>query len=155
MESRFLIPIQTIGIQNDKRETVRIREYTPADLEALQRLHLAQGFAYDFPDLANPLFLTKLVATRTDETFVGAALVRLTAEAFLLLDPAVGAPADRWRVVQALNEAARRDAHARGLDDVHCWVPPQLERRFAKRLVQLGWRRELWPCWSKILSLAR
>jgi hypothetical protein len=40
---------------------MKIREYTPNDLEALRRLHAKQGFGYPFPDLESPLFVTKLV----------------------------------------------------------------------------------------------
>ncbi len=40
---------------------MRIRNYTRADLDALRRLHAAQGFGYPFPDLESPLFITKLV----------------------------------------------------------------------------------------------
>ena len=41
--------------------TLRIREYTPNDFDALRRMHAAQGFGYPFPDLDSPLFVTKLV----------------------------------------------------------------------------------------------
>jgi hypothetical protein len=40
---------------------VRIREYTPDDLDALRQMHAAQGFGYPLPDLESPLFLSKLV----------------------------------------------------------------------------------------------
>ena len=40
---------------------MRIREYTPADLDALRRMHATQGFGYPLPDLNGPLFVTKLV----------------------------------------------------------------------------------------------
>ena len=40
---------------------MRIREYTPADFDALRRMHAAQGFGYPFPDLESPLFVAKLV----------------------------------------------------------------------------------------------
>ena len=40
---------------------MRIRDYTPADLDALRRMHAAQGFGYPFPDLESPLFIAKLV----------------------------------------------------------------------------------------------
>ncbi len=43
---------------------MHIREYTASDLESLRRLHSAQGMPYAFPDLTNPLFLTKLVIER-------------------------------------------------------------------------------------------
>ena len=40
---------------------MRIREYTPADFEALRRMHAAQGFGYPLPDLDSPLLVVKLV----------------------------------------------------------------------------------------------
>jgi len=40
---------------------MRIRNYTPADVDALRRLHATQGFGYPFPNLESPLFITKLV----------------------------------------------------------------------------------------------
>src|SRR5258708_17417388 len=101
-----------------------VREYRESDLEALRRIHAAQQFPYAFPDLDNPLFLTKIVLTDEDVVpggacpdpvgspaisdatssgkeaalkggttkartghILGAALLRLTAEAYLLLDP--------------------------------------------------------------------
>jgi len=41
--------------------SVRIREYSPNDFEALRRMHAAQGFGYPLPDLENPTFVSKLV----------------------------------------------------------------------------------------------
>jgi hypothetical protein len=40
---------------------MRIREYSPGDLDALRRLHAAQGFGYPLPNLESPLFVVKLV----------------------------------------------------------------------------------------------
>ncbi len=127
---------------------MRIREYTVADLDALRRMHAAQGFDYAFPDLANPLFLGKLVLEDDAGRPVMASLLRLTSEAYMLHDAHAGSPRERWQRLRVLHEAARRDALARGLDDAHCWLPPQLARAFGRRLGNLGWRRELWPCYS-------
>lgn len=73
---------------------------------------------------------------------LGAALLRLTAEAYLLLDPRAGTPRDRWQWLLALHEAARRDAWQRGLEDVHAWLPPPIAQKFGRRLERLGWRRD-------------
>src|ERR1700719_981919 len=40
---------------------MRIREYMPADLDALRQMHAAQGFGYPLPDLDSPMFVSKLV----------------------------------------------------------------------------------------------
>ncbi|MBZ5528949.1 MAG: hypothetical protein LAN71_13740, partial [Acidobacteriia bacterium] len=55
------------------------------------------------------------------ERIVGAALLRLTAEAYLLLDPRSGTPRERWERILALASAAEADAWRRGLADVHAW----------------------------------
>ena len=149
-----------------------IREYTERDLDDLRAIHSAQGFEYMLPDLRNPLFITKLIladepvakgesaspaafsvngegASKTpnpcsaaNSRILGAALLRLTAEAYLLLDPSAGTPRERWQWLLALHEAARRDAWQRGLEDAHAWLPPPIAQKFGRRLERLGWRRD-------------
>ena len=131
---------------------MRVREYTEADLEALKRMHRAQGFGYAFPDLADPIFLSKLVLEDAAGTPVMASLVRLTAEVYLLLDPRSGSPRERWERLLALHGVAERDARARGLADAHAFLPPRVERAFARRLTRLGWVRDPWPAYCKKLE---
>ena len=177
---------------------MQIREYKDSDLAALRTLHAAQGFDYTFPELRNPLFVTKLVLTEdsggldvappfraasclsgdrsvspdaelkpgaTREPsgvadpigagncpIIGAALLRLTAEAYLLLDPRAGTPRERWQWLLALHAAAERDAWQRGLEDVHAWLPPSIAQKFGRRITQLGWRRDdAWTPYCKRL----
>ena len=152
-----------------------IREYTAADVDALRAMHAAQGFDYTLPDLSNPLFVTKLIVEdhvvgarhassvlearpaslqgHSERRIVGAALLRLTAEAYLLLDSRAGTPRDRWNWLLALHAAAERDAWRRGLEDVHAWLPPRVAARFGKRLERLGWLRDdAWTPYSKQLA---
>jgi hypothetical protein len=135
-----------------------IRSYCASDLAQLQSIHAAQSFSYPFPDLANPLFLTKLVLTTdpgrevADQKILGAALLRLTAEAYLLLDPHSGTPRQRWDSLLHLHAAAEREATHRGLEDVHAWLPPPIATKFGKRLTQLGWQRDdTWAPYCKRL----
>jgi hypothetical protein len=138
---------------------MQIREYKESDLAQLKAIYASQGFDYAFPDLNNPLFVTKLVladgsdnsyekrrhdagATKSNEKILGAALLRLTAEAYLLLDPKSGTPRDRWQSLIALHDATHRDAWQRGLEDVHAWLPPQIAQKFGRRLHRLGWIRD-------------
>jgi hypothetical protein len=131
---------------------MRIRAYEEGDLEELKRIHAVQGFGYAFPDLPDPLFLTKLVIVGDEETgaaeaekgqgIAGAALLRLTAEAYLLLDPQAGTPRKRWEWLLALHNVAEREALNRGLEDVHAWLPPEIAAKFGKRLTRLGWIRD-------------
>jgi hypothetical protein len=155
-----------------------VREYQDRDLAALRAIHAAQGFEYALPDLRNPLFVTKLVladdgATPQNENgepgagatgtsgheregncpILAAALLRLTAEAYLLLDPRAGTPRDRWQWLLTLHSAAERDAWQRGLEDVHAWLPPSIAKKFGKRIEQLGWLRDdSWTPYCKRLT---
>ena len=81
-----------------------------------------------------------------------AVLLRLTAEAYLLHDPAAGTPRQRWQCFLALHEAAQRSAAARGLDDVQAFLPPRVARAFGRRLARLGWTHDPWPCFSRRMT---
>jgi len=144
-----------------------VREYRESDLAHLRAIHAAQGFEYALPDLSNPLFVTKLVLTRGeavsdqhnaahDDAIIGAAFLRLTAEAYLLLDPRAGTPRQRWQSLLALHAAAERDAWQRGLEDVHAWLPPPIANKFGKRLARLGWLRDdAWAPYCKRLEATK
>jgi hypothetical protein len=124
---------------------LKIREYTSDDLDALRAIHARQGFDYALPDLSDPRFISKIVLSDEEageERIVGAALLRLTSEAYLLLDPKFSTPRERWVALLALHAATEWDAWRRGLEDVHAWLPPGLERKFGKRLERLGWVRD-------------
>jgi hypothetical protein len=127
---------------------MRIREYTEADLEPLQQMHARQGFDYAFPDLRDPIFVSKLVLEDDAGQVVMASLARLTCEMYLLLDrtasesSSAGNPQERYARLLALHQAGERDLLARGLDDAHAWLPPPIAKRFGRRLTTLGWIRD-------------
>ena len=132
---------------------VRIREYTPADLDVLRRMHASQGFDYPFPDLADPIFVSKLIVEDDSGRAVMASLARLTCEMYLLIDREHGGgnPHERWAQLLALHAAGECDLVARGLDDAHAWLPPSIARRFGRRLASLGWLRDdTWTPYCKI-----
>jgi hypothetical protein len=130
-----------------------VREYQESDLAHLRAIHAKQGFDYALPDLSNPLFVTKKVLA-SDGAIVGAAFLRLTAEAYLLLDPCAGAPRERWQWLLALHSAAEHDAWQRGLEDVHAWLPPPIAKKFGKRVARLGWiRDDAWTPYCKKLRV--
>lgn len=143
-----------------------IRPYTDADLSALRRAHASQGLAYPFPDLSDPIFVSKLVLEDDAGRVAMASLARLTCEMYLLVqrgggrqfalggnaggqkdeaDPGAGRGTearDRYTQMLALHQACEQDLLARGLDDGHAWLPPSIAKRFGRRLEALGWMRD-------------
>src|SRR5258708_4118614 len=89
-------------------------------------------------------------AAAPSSRILGAAFLRLTAEAYLLLDPRAGTPHDRWQWLLALHAAAERDAWQRGLEDVHAWLPPPIAKKFGKRIERLGWLRD--DSWTPVCT---
>jgi hypothetical protein len=98
----------------------------------------------DFPNAGSQL----ASAHKSRPGIAMAILQRLTAETYLLHDPAAGTPRLRWQQFLALHEAARRDAAAHGLDDVQAFLPPPVARAFGRRLQRLGWNRDPWNCYT-------
>ncbi len=126
---------------------MKIRAYETADLPAVKAIFDAQQLGYDFPDLDQPTFFIRLVGEQ-DGRVVQAAFAHLTAEIYFLIDRTVGTPQERHLNFMAMQEVGRAMAwKPGGLDDLHCWLPPQLEKSFAKRLQIHGWRKSQWPCY--------
>ena len=119
-----------------------VREYREDDLDALLGMHARQGFDYAFPDISDPIFLSKLVVEDESGRTVMASLARLTCEMYLLADPEAGSPRERYGRLLALHDTGERDLLARGLDDAHAWLPPPIAKRFGQRLAALGWIRD-------------
>lgn len=107
------------------------------------------GFDYRMPDLADPLFVLKH-GVEQDGALVGAAGLRLQAEAYLWLDPTASV-ALRYRVVLALSRSLAEAAWRVGLDCAIAYLPPGLPRSFTRLLSKLGWSRDRagWEPWSK------
>jgi hypothetical protein len=119
-----------------------VRAYTESDLDALRAMHARQGFDYAFPNLADPIFVSKLVVEDDAGRAVMASLARITCEMYLLADPEAGNPRERYARLLELHRAGEHDLRARGLDDAHAWLPPPIAERFGRRLAALGWLRD-------------
>lgn len=105
-------------------------------------MHARQGFDYAFPNIDDPIFLSKLVVEDEAGRAVMASLARLTCEIYLLADSAAGTPPERLSMIAALDRAGEEDLRSRGLDDAHAWLPPPVARRFGRRLESLDWIRD-------------
>src|ERR1700677_963929 len=126
-----------------------IRDYTSPDLPIIQAIHRAGSDNFSIPDFASPLILTNKVSTGP-EGVIGCCFLQLTAEAVLLLDPALD-PRRKFNAIQELNDAVTLEAWRLGLNDLNARCSPETTKRFSKRLLQLGWHqtRSGWSAWSR------
>jgi hypothetical protein len=125
-----------------------IREFLTSDMLRVQEIHEENGLPENcFPDLADPLFIVKL-AVEHDEKPVMVAALKGASELFLLVDHNAGTPEERWEWLQQLTEEMKSRAYALGLDQMSCWIPPEIVVSFEKRLIQLGFKESEWRCFT-------
>ncbi len=118
---------------------MRIRAYQSSDLAECERIHQQQALGYEFPDLENPLYFVRLVATSDRGRIVGALMFRLTSEVIALLDPGL----NRVTAGLAIHKMAERgeaELLVKGMDEVHAFVPRKLWI-FEKHLRAMGFHR--------------
>lgn len=127
-----------------------IRDYRPEDAARLQEIHAAQGFDYQLPDMANPIFLVKKVREENGR-IVGALALRVTAETFLLVD---GGAFEKARSIEELQPEVVAEAYRKGLSDIVCVVPPDIAEDFGPVMERLGWARDRdWPMYSRSVEI--
>jgi hypothetical protein len=143
--------VASVQVQSDGGHSHVIRNYLTSDEPKLRAIFKAQGFEYEWPNLNSPLFLSKIVLEERNYP-VAAICSRLTAEEYFLADKDWGTPEMRWQAFLELHEAARADLFNRGLEDCYCWIPPQIERPFGRRLFRLGWTRNVWSAFNRQLG---
>lgn len=124
-----------------------IRPYEAEDLAAVEEIHKAQRLGYDFPELEHPSYFIRLVGEK-DGQIVEAAFAHLTAEIHFMVRTDVATAQERhfW-FLEVQEVVCQLSWNPGGLIDLHAFLPPQLERAFAKRLMAHGWKRPLWPCY--------
>ena len=128
-----------------------IRDYRPEDFEVLKEIHSNSGFAYDLPqDLSDPLFLVKKVREDNGRV-VGACFLRITAEAFLLVQ---GSPVSKGRSFEELQPEVNREAYEKGLLDYFAVLPPEIAESFGPVLEEkAGWEQcRPWPLYQRSLK---
>lgn len=129
-----------------------VRPANSVDLDAVRLLVDAQGLPYDAPDWAA---MDVSAVIERDGVISSAFFLRRTAETYLLFNPAVKLrKRERLGELQILDRELPGPAARAGFTDIHCWLPPELERRhFGRLLMHMGWTKPLWTSYSRKVKL--
>jgi len=128
-----------------------IRPYDARDFEAIKKLHAKSGLpSVCFPDLQSRNLVVSIVR-ENGRGVTQAGFVKLTGEAYVLVDHDSETPQERWAELGELIAQGLAGAAAYGLDDVSAWLPPELEKSFGPRLESLGWIRSPWRNYTALL----
>ena len=130
-----------------------IRRWEDSDMEKALEIHAANGLDERcFPNLvvdgvSNPLFCTKEVY-EVDGQIVMMGFLKLQSEGYLLIDHTCGTPELRWQWLQEGMEHLKKEAFRLGLEQISVWIPPEIEKSFSKRLLELGFIRSPFTCFT-------
>jgi hypothetical protein len=113
----------------------------------LKELHRKMEIGYAFPNITSPLFAIRKAVIRESGKVSAAAALKLTAEAFLWIDPEMTAT-EKTEDILRLAQMCHERAKDLSLEDVTAWIPPQVEPIFGNMLSRMGWSRSPWASWS-------
>jgi len=122
-------------------------------MEKALEIHAANGLDERcFPNLvvdgvSNPLFCTKEVY-EVDGQIVMMGFLKVTNEAFLILNHTCGTPEQRWEWLKEGMEHLKQEAWRKGFEQITAFVPPEVEESFAKRLIELGFQKSPWSSFT-------
>lgn len=128
-------------------KTVSVRDIAPEEFVLVKELHAKMGIGYQFPDISSPLFAIRKGVFEEGGEITAAAGLKLTAEAFLWIDPEKP-EFDKTSDILRLAHICHERAKGLSLEDVTAWVPPDYELMFANMLGRMGWNRSPWASWS-------
>lgn len=98
--------------------------------------------------IKNPLFMIRAVCESPEGRPAIMCFCKLQGELFLLIDHTVGTAEDRWKWLQEFKEWMAHEAWRNGLEQLTAWVPPNIDKSFAKRLKEMGFQKSPYECWT-------
>lgn len=135
-----------------------IRKFEDSDIPLARAIHIANELPENcFPNLTiqapsgkeevNPIFVTKAIYEHEGKAAL-MSFLKITSEVYLLVDHAVGTPEERWEWLKELTDHVKQEAWKLGLEQISCWIPPEIEVSFTKRLHELGFVKSPWSCFT-------
>jgi hypothetical protein len=129
---------------------MKIRPFEIGDIYKIRRM--AAGLPSNcLADFTNPLFCIREVV-EDDGRVAVAGFLKLTGELFLFVDHEHETPQKRWEALQMLAAHGLNKAAQIGLEDATAWIPPDLEKSFAPRLIDLGFTPSQWHSYTAKLQ---
>jgi hypothetical protein len=104
---------------------------------------------YTFPDLQGPLMESVLVVVDKNDAPVAAVAAERIIQLYLLLDETLG-PVEKFQAIRAMHENMAKVLCLKSYREANCFIPPQMEKSFGRRLMRtFGWCKN-WPSFAKV-----
>lgn len=140
---------------------MNVRDYQWDDFNRVREIFAQQNLPPQcMPDLVmekrkklifNPRFVVRKVVEDSTGKVAMMGFVKVTCEAFLILDHKIQDPVWRWAALQEMVEQMASEARRKGLDCCTVWCPDHLVSSFGPRLEALKFIRSPWTSFSRLL----
>lgn len=122
---------------------MKVRPYKDSDLPYLLQIHSEAGYGFPFPDFSSPFMGHVQVLVDTEDIPLMAVCAKLVPEITLLCAPhGTMHPLSKLKGIGLIHESMREVLTADGHDHAQAFVPPELEKNYARHLVRkFGWRK--------------
>ncbi len=123
-----------------------IRPVEISDIPSLRNMHALSGLDYKFPDLTSE-FMEAVLVIESDGVPVAACAAERIPQLYLWMED--DHPAARMHYIKVLHDAMAKVLSSKGYHEANCFIPPQLERSFGRRLMRtFNWVRN-WPSFAR------
>lgn len=120
---------------------MRVRRLTAEDARAVSALHAGSGFAFQFPELHDPLIEAGCLILDAEDRPLAASVAKRAPEVLLAMRKD-GHPALKLRALAMVHEFMREELAARGYKEANCFLPPEIEQSYGRHLQRIfGWQR--------------
>lgn len=124
-----------------------MRDWREEDMPKLAEFHAKMDVGYQLPESFGPLYFVRKALLDEKGEVIAMATVKLVGEAFIWLRPEIST-LTRSKAVILLSQECSKEASAKGLNEVSCWIPDKIAKCFARIIEKLGWKKSPWPNWS-------
>lgn len=127
-----------------------IRDFLWSDIPAFLSIHKKNELPEEcLIPFGNPLFvINRVLEPDGMKKPAMGVFVKITSEVYLLLDRALGTPEERWKWLVEITADMRLQAYRKGLEEITCWLPVELEKSFGPRIVDLGFQKSPWQSYT-------
>jgi hypothetical protein len=125
---------------------VTVRPLKPSDIAILKRIHEQSGFEYKL-ELDGPAIEAILVVADDHDRPVAAAIAERLIQVGLLVDSI--SPQAKMKAIRLLDHHLANVLRAKRYNEVNCFIPPKIAKKFGRRLEKSFQWVKNWPSWAK------
>lgn len=134
---------------SNRSDQIAMRLIAPIGMKELRDLHEKVAPSYELKE--DGFTLGSGFFDRNANPVIGMA-GRAALEVFTLIDKSWRDPEQQFEAGLALSRHFEQEAKSAGYVQLFAAIPSEIEKSFGRRMYREGWRKNLWPVFSKDIA---